>query len=92
MGSSRILIEPTVVYTRDANNGDSGGSIFVHVEEPGEPPLVVLYGTHVHSQDGYVGSGGLGWYSPFDRGITQIQATHAPVALTPCLTSTCGLP
>lgn len=91
-GVGSVNIEHTVVYGRDADGGDSGGTIFVRVEEPGEAPYVVLYGTHVHSQDGYVPSGGSGWYSPVDRGINQMRASYPPLALNACITATCGLP
>lgn len=87
-GIASANIQHTVVYGRDADGGDSGGTMFVRVEDP-EGPYAVLYGTHVHSDDGYVPSGGQGWYSPIDRGIAQIQATHAPVTLRACLSSTC---
>jgi hypothetical protein len=91
-GYGSMHIDHTVVYGRDANGGDSGGLMFVRVDEPGGPSYAVLYGTHVHSQDGYVTTGGVAWYSPVDRGITQLQSRHAPLTLNACITASCGLP
>lgn len=91
-GVESHLIEHTVVYRRDALGGDSGGPIFVTVTPPGEPPEAVLYGTHVHSEGGAFSSTKEGWYSPIDRGIAQLQSRHEPLALSPCVTGSCGLP
>lgn len=87
-GISSVTIQHTVVYGRDANGGDSGGPMFISVSDP-VAPYVVLYGTHVHSDDGYVTTGGNGWYTPVDRGISQLQTTHSPLQLHACTASSC---
>lgn len=87
-GISSATIQHTVVYGRDADGGDSGGTMFVSVNDP-EGSYVVLYGTHVHSDDGYVSSGGHGWYTPVDRGIAQMQSSHSPLQLHACTSSSC---
>lgn len=91
-GVEQHLIEHTVVYRRDALGGDSGGPIFVVVTPPAEPTQAVLYGTHVHSDNGAFSSTKEGWYSPIDRGIAQLQSRHAPLVLNACITGSCGLP
>jgi hypothetical protein len=84
-GQGSKTIQHVVVYGRDAKGGDSGGSIYYV-----SGTYAVLLGTHVHSQDGYVPSGGLAWYSPWDRGIYQIQSHFSGLTLQPCISSTCG--
>lgn len=91
-GYGSRTIQHTVVYNRDANGGDSGGPIFIEYTEPAVGTFAVLYGTHVHSQDGYVSSGGVAWYSPVDYGESQIEGRHTPFSIVPCTTSSCGLP
>lgn len=85
------LIEGVVVYSRDANGGDRGGPMFYTRINSSGSTYAVLLGTHVHSQDAYAPTGGLGWYSPWDRGISQLQSTFPTLRLTPCLTNSCGL-
>lgn len=81
-------IKHCVVYGRDANSGDSGGTMFVQVNDP-EGYYAIVYGTHVHSDEGYVPTGGYGWYSPVDRGITQLEASHPPLQLHACIVASC---
>lgn len=82
-----------VVYSADALYGDSGGPVF-HVSQACETceTLAYIYGTHVHSDEGAWSSTKDGWYSPWDRGMSAMEAKFPGLDLAPCTTSSCGLP
>jgi hypothetical protein len=90
VGSSSVNILHTVVVSFDSIAGDSGGPVFVTVDEPGEGLHTYAYGTHVDSErpDGV---GKHGWYSPFDYAISALQTIHG-VSIVLCTTTSCGLP
>lgn len=89
-GHPPYLILCTITYRRDADEGDSGGSIFYKTLSGGSYYVTIL-GTHVHSQDDYAPTGGVGWYTPWDRGITELEDRFPALQLTPCFMTTCGL-
>lgn len=82
-------IDFTKVYSRDADLGDSGGPIYYIAG--GSSPYVALLGTHVDSQAGYVDFGGSGWYTTWDKGRDQLEASFSGLDLAPCFTTSCAL-
>lgn len=96
VGSAFVWINHTVVYSRDAVGGDSGGPVFLTDQDtPTSTPWAILLGTHVHSfpVESQINPTGTGWYSPQDRGRTALLELPAGVVgVSPCTTTTCGLP
>lgn len=88
-GGPAYWIDHVIVYRRDASGGDSGGTIFYTTGTPATG-WATLLGTHVHSDNGYVTTGGKGWYTPWDRGLGQLASNFPVIDLSPCISPTCG--
>lgn len=79
-------IDRTWEVNIDSQGGDSGGPIYFNT---GSSPYLV-YGTHVHSDDGPYdpGPNGRGWYSPFNIGRDEYFGITG-VYYNLCLTAAC---
>ena len=92
-GQGYVWIDHTIVYSRDALGGDSGGPLFLTDQDtPTSTPFAILLGTHIHStpNDADIDPNGSGWYSPQDRERNVISSLGAEIV--PCTSTTCGLP